>query len=108
MSEYVRKYLKEMDIPENVIDKMFSIRSDEILYLDNATVESLERVPFFDEWIRAECKEPTKEEKDQQLKLLHEKKITLENYFQIEKQEIYNECHFKKLLEAQTKRKFNK
>jgi hypothetical protein len=99
MSNDVRIYLKEMDIPDNIIEKMFAINSDDILYLEKETIESLEKVPFFDEWIRAECKEPSTEEKEQQMQFFKQTR-RLED-FQSEKQKVFNRCRNRKILESQ-------
>ena len=62
MSEKVRSYLKYMDIPEQIIEKIFNTGSKDILYLDQDTVESLEWTPFFDEYIGAGCSKLSAEE----------------------------------------------
>ena len=41
---------------------MFETASDEILFLDSKTIESMKSVPFFDEWIKASCEPLTDEE----------------------------------------------
>ena len=62
MYDMVRSYLKSMDVPEHIIDKMFNTRSDEIAYLDWNTAKSMEFAPFFDEWIEESCLRLTSEE----------------------------------------------
>lgn len=65
MSNIVRKYLKDMDVPTNVIEKMFRYSSEDIYYLDKETIDSISKAPFYDEWIIANCGDFTKEELDE-------------------------------------------
>ena len=62
MYDMVKSYLKSMDVPKHIIDKMFNTRSDEIAYLDWNTAKSMEFAPFFDEWIEESCLGLTSEE----------------------------------------------
>jgi hypothetical protein len=62
MSNIVKKYLEDMDIPKFVIEKMFEYGSEGIFYLDKTTVKSMLNVPFFEEWIIANCGKFTDEE----------------------------------------------
>jgi hypothetical protein len=55
MASEVYEYLKEMNIPTNLIDKMFETSSDKIVYLSQETSDSLFWVPFFEEWVTANC-----------------------------------------------------
>ena len=55
LSNDVRKYLKEMNIPTGVIEEMFQYSSKEIKTLDREVAESMEWVPFYHEWIIANC-----------------------------------------------------
>jgi ATP-dependent protease ClpP protease subunit len=65
MSNSVRSYLRDINIPNNVIEKMFNSSSDEIHFLSRQTLRQLRKVPFFDEWIIANCGSlPANEEKD--------------------------------------------
>lgn len=57
MSEHVKEYLKDNDVPTDAIDKMFSTSSSDIWVLDmmasNKLFGSLK--PSFHEWIKAKC-----------------------------------------------------
>lgn len=119
MSNDVRIYLANMDIPENIIEKMFATGSDEILYIDEAIVESINKVPFFDEWIKASCKPLSKIENDEYFKLLlkyirHKSFPKSENlnasekfYYDYLHKKYWNyyECFYNKLMKAQLKEK---
>lgn len=110
MSNDVRIYLTNMGIPENIIERMFATGSDEIIYIDKGTVESINKVPFFDEWIKAGCKTLSKEENDERrnlgVKILwRDKRFSKSEKFYFdyleEKFWKYRKCYFKKLMEAQ-------
>lgn len=114
MYERVRSYLKNMDVPEHIINKMFNTGSDEITYLDWDTAKSMESVPFFDEWIGASCLRLTSEEEMDYWRLLAKKwegKNTLTKsekfYFNYLKERTnnFNKCFREKLKEAQLKEK---
>jgi hypothetical protein len=115
MSNEVRAYLKDMDIPTNVTEKMFSASSTEIIYLDEKTIESMRYVPFFDEWLRASCGEHLSHEEIYEMSLLmttrdYEKKplsgseaLRLER---LSKQDSsYLHCWMNKVYEAQVGKK---
>ena len=114
MYERVSSYLKNMDVPEHIINKMFNTGSGEITYLDWDVVKSMESVPFFNEWIGASCLRLTSEEKMDYWRLLAKKwqeKNTLAesekvyfNYLK-EKTNSFNKCFREKLKEAQLKGK---
>ena len=114
MCEKVRSYLKNMDVPEHIINKMFNTGSGEITYLDSDVVKSMESVPFFNEWIGASCLRLTSEEEMDYWRLLAKKwqeKNTLAesekvyfNYLK-EKTNSFNKCFREKLKEAQLKGK---
>jgi ATP-dependent protease ClpP protease subunit len=60
-----RRYLEEMEMPTAVIEKMFSISSDDIYYLSpKEKVWVLVGPSAFSEWIRAKCSPPTASEKE--------------------------------------------
>jgi hypothetical protein len=113
MYEKVNSYLKNMDVPEHIIDKMFNTASDEITYLGLNTVKSMESVPFFDEWIGARCLQLTFAEEMDYWRLLTKKwgeKSTLtkseKSYFNYLKEikRNFNNCLREKLKEAQLKK----
>ena len=114
MYERVRSYLKNMDVPEHIINKMFNTGSDEITYLDWDTAKSMEWVPFFDERVGASCLRLTSEEEMDYWGLLERKwegKSTLTksekfyfNYLK-ERERNFNKCYREKLKEAQLKEK---
>ena len=114
MYERVSSYLKNMDVPEHIIDKMFNTGSDEIIYLDWDTAKSMESVPFFDEWIGASCLRLTSEAEMDYWRLLAKKweeKSTLTksekayfNYLE-ERKRNFDTCFREKLKEAQLKEK---
>lgn len=114
MYERVSSYLKNMDVPEHIIDIMFDTVSDEITYLDWDTAKSMESVPSFDEWIGASCLRLTTEEEMDYWRLLAKKweeKNTLTKseklYFNFlkERKEKFNKCFREKLKESQLKEK---
>ena len=114
MYERIKSYLENMDVPENIINKMFNTGSDEITYLDWDSAKSMESVPFFDEWIGASSLRLTTEEEMDYSRLLSKKweeKSTLtkseKSYLDYlkERKEKFNKCLRKKLREAQLKEK---
>jgi hypothetical protein len=56
----VRQYLNEMEVPERVVKKMFSVASTEVVPLTRDEVESMDRrslwPPYLDEMAIAKCK----------------------------------------------------
>ena len=109
MSKQVKEYLLEMGIPQNVIQKMFETASDEILFLDSKTIESMKSVPFFDEWIKASCEPLTDEESHDSWQLFYKeyegKKLSnaekVYKKYLDEKQGKFNKCHSDKMRKAQ-------
>lgn len=114
MYEGIRSYLEKMDIPEHIINEMFNTGSDEIAYLDWDSAKSMESVPFFNEWVGANCSRLTTEEERDYSRLLSKKrdgKSTLTksensylNYLE-ERKEKFNKCLRNKLKESQLKEK---
>lgn len=113
MYERVRSYLKRMDVPENVIDQMFNIDSDEIAYIDWDTAKSMEFTPFFDEWVGESCIRLTSKEEMYYWGLLSkktaEKRVLTKSerfYFNYlkERRRNFNNCIREKLKEAQLKK----
>ena len=110
MYNRIRSYLKSMDVPEHIIDKMFNSKSDEIAYLDWNTAKSMEFAPFFDEWIGQSCLGLTSEEEMYYWELVAKKmrrKSTLTkseqfsfNYLK-EKEKKFNKCIREKIKEMQ-------
>lgn len=114
MYESVKSYLKNMDVPEHIINKMFYTESEETTYLDLDTAESMKSTPLFDEWVGTNCLRLTPDEEMDYWKLLPkkwERKSTLteseEFYFNYleEKNESYNRCLKEKFKEVQLKEK---
>ena len=114
MYERVISYLKNMNVPEHIIDIMFNTGSDEITYLDWNTAESMQSVPFFDEQIGASCLGLTAEEEMDYWRFLAKKweeKSTLtkseKSYFNHlkERKRNFDNCFKEKLKEAQLKEK---
>ena len=112
--EKVRSYLKNMDVPEHIINKIFNTGSDDITYLDWTTAKSMESVPFFDEWVGASCLRLTAEEEMDYWRFLAKKweeKSTLtkseKSYFNHlkERKRNFDNCFKEKLKEAQLKEK---
>jgi hypothetical protein len=114
MYERIKSYLKDMDVPEHVINKMFNTQSDEMLYLDWYTAKSMEIVPFYDELEGASCLRLTAKEEMDYWRLLAkkwEKKNFLTkseklyfNYLKNRKEK-FNKCFREKLKKAQLKEK---
>jgi hypothetical protein len=114
MYEKVKSYLKDMDVPEHVINKMFDTKSDEIVYLDWYTTKSMESVPFYNKSEGTSCLPLTDREEMDYWRLLAKKmegKNILKksekfhfNYLKNKKEE-FNECFREKLKEAQLKEK---
>ena len=109
MTEIVRNYLSEMNIPTPVIEKMFSYGSDTIHYLDSNTIKEMETVPFHDEWIKASCNPWTEEEEDYYSILSSKKRnrtlsYTEEEYFDflMKKVRASISCYRSKLREIQS------
>ncbi len=112
MYKKVRSYLKNMDVPEHVINQMFNTDSDEILYLDWYTAKSMESVPLFNDMLGVSCLEFTAGEQMDYWKLLainwlENKALTKSEKFYFnylkERKEKFNNCFRKKLKEAQLK-----
>jgi hypothetical protein len=108
MSNEVRVYLKDMDVPMNVIDKMFSASSTEIIYLDEKTVHSMQRIPFFDEWIKANCPERLSDDEITDLsRLVFKEKTELASSQLIRLEELrkkdkrFHDCLLQKTYDAQ-------
>jgi hypothetical protein len=114
MYERVRSYLKSMDVPEHIINKMFNTGSDEITYLDWDTAKSMELAPFFDEWVGASCLRLASEEEMDYWGLLAKKwegssTLTKSEKFYLnylkKRERNFNNCIREKLKEAQLKEK---
>jgi hypothetical protein len=110
MAKQVREYLKDMDVPQNLVDKMFSTASDEIEYLDEKTVKSMKKVPFFDEWVKASCGENLTDDESYEHTVLLMKKMdgktltTAEEYYYNhlnEKSGKFSKCRWERLRKAQ-------
>jgi hypothetical protein len=103
-----------MDVPEHIINKMFNTGSDEITYLDWDSAKAMGSVPFFDEWVGANCLRLTSEEERDYSRLISKKcgeKRTLTkteksylNYLK-ERKEKFKNCFREKLREVQIKEK---
>jgi hypothetical protein len=114
MHERIRSYLKNMDVPKHIINKMFDTGSNDINYLDWDSVKSMESVPFFDEWVEASCLRLTSEEEMDYSRLQAKKweeKSTLtkseKSYLNLlkKKKEKFDKCFREKLREVQLKEK---
>jgi hypothetical protein len=114
MYERIRSYLKKMDVPEHIINKMFNTESDMTTYLDLDTARSMKSTPLFDERVEANCLRPTPDEEMDYWKLLvkkWERKSTLTEsekfyfYYLEKKNENYNRCLREKVREEQFKEK---
>jgi hypothetical protein len=114
MYERVISYLKNMEVPEHIIDIMFNTGSDEITYLDWNIAKSMQSVSFFDEWIGGSCLRLTAEEEMDYWRLLAEKwekKSTLteseKSYFNHlkERKGNFDNCFKEKIKEVQLKEK---
>ncbi len=57
-------YLKEMDVPQDMIERIFKTNSSDIDYLDEAQAKAIfgYRLPFYDEWLASKCGRYTEEE----------------------------------------------
>lgn len=56
-------YMLDMDVPESLIEKILVIPSDEVRYLSQPELDSLNgRIPAIEEWIRSKCGGLTDEE----------------------------------------------
>ncbi len=56
----VMQYLKEMGIPDELAEKMFSISSGDIYLLSDSEIESLKSPPAIAEWLASKCGEISK------------------------------------------------
>jgi hypothetical protein len=110
MYERIRSYLKDMDVPEHVINKMFNTESDEMIYLDWYTAKSMESVPFNDKLVGTSCLRLTAKEKIDYWRLLAKKlgeknilKKSEKFYFNYleNKKEMFDKCFREELKEAQ-------
>ncbi len=84
LSDRVRAYLKSMDIPDFLVDEMFSHSSDDIFYLhhyDKNLIDRLKYAPYFEEMLIARCPNLTNDES----KILQELNFSLENLTTTEK-----------------------
>ena len=50
-----REYFYEMDVPTSIVEKLFSISSDDIYYLDYTQLNFMRSHPAYDEWIKSKC-----------------------------------------------------
>lgn len=65
LREATRRYLEEMEMPTETIEKMFSISSDDVYYLTPLEKERVLVPPSaYSEWIRAKCSPPTAQEQE--------------------------------------------
>jgi hypothetical protein len=110
MSNDVIEYLHKMNIPNDVIEKMFQYSSKNIYFLEYNTVKTMKKVPFFEEWIIANCGDRTEYfEKFWKLfnKKLNDIKLTEAEQFYFdylsEKEEKYFKCRGDKIKAAQLK-----
>lgn len=56
LGKVCRRYLLDIGVINEIIDKMFSVPSDEIYILSNSEYLSLsKRSPFYDEWLKSKC-----------------------------------------------------
>jgi len=96
-----------------VIEKMFSVSSSEIIYLDEKTIKSMEKVPFFDEWLKANCGEYLSAEElsdifrlikvGEKRELSRSERLRMEHLEQ--KRLRFSRCRFEKVYEAQLGKK---
>jgi hypothetical protein len=114
MYEKIRSYLRDMDVPEYVINKMFNTESDEIVYLDWHTAKSMELLPFYDKLKNTNCLRLSAKEEMDYWRLLAKKwegKNILtksEEYyldFLKNRKEKFNKCFRENIKEAQLKEK---
>lgn len=59
----ITSYLREMEVPWNVIQAMQSTPSNEISLLSEATADSMAYVPTIEEWLMADCGSLTENQK---------------------------------------------
>ena len=52
-----RNYFHEMDVPNSIVEKVFSISSNDIYFLKDSELRFLNTHPAYDEWIKAKCPE---------------------------------------------------
>ena len=58
-----KKYLMDMEVPTALIEKMFSIASDDVYFLSETEKDRLFTSPSaYSEWVRAKCDPPTARE----------------------------------------------
>lgn len=69
MSNLVKSYLQNMDIPNEIIEIMFEHSSDDLYLLPINFYEKLRIAPFFEEWVLANCGALTADEKKEYQKL---------------------------------------
>ncbi len=50
-----RQYCYDMDVPTPIVEKMFSVPSEDIYILTNREIKQLSKHPAYDEWINAKC-----------------------------------------------------
>jgi len=113
MANVVRDYLEDMNIPNHVIESMFNQSSNSILYLDSSNLKKLRKVPFFDEWVIANCGAFTVEEEDKiyelwqkefyEGNLLKEEKLYLSHLRK--KRKDHYQCQNRLLFDSQKKLK---
>lgn len=64
LQQVARQFLIEMDVPTILIEKMFSIPSDDMYLLSPQEIKGISgKTPAFDEWLKSKCAYLTSEEK---------------------------------------------
>ncbi|MBU4314179.1 MAG: hypothetical protein KJ821_05250 [Actinobacteria bacterium] len=108
MSNEVKDYLLEMDVPKNIIEKMFQTTSSSIYFLDINTIDSMRWAPFFEEWVIANCDRPTEEETADKMELFRKSPESLskaEDFyyrFLTEEYSKYLRCLIEQIRDAQS------
>ena len=112
MSEGVKEYLENMDVPTHLIEEMFQYSSDEVKFIGSDSVKLMSKIPFFEEWIIASCEPLNELEYEEYIDLeIKEVKVTealtkSENFYLDhlrEKDTKAQVCKMEKLLEIQLK-----
>ena len=57
ITDLVMLYLSEMGIPDELVEKMLSISSEDIYLLDRSEIKALEAPPAIEEWFISKCGE---------------------------------------------------
>jgi hypothetical protein len=72
----VWQYLLDMDVPVNLIEKMFSVPSSDLYFLTENDLGLLSHHPAYEEWIAAQCPKTLSRSEEQDFYVDHNARMT--------------------------------